>query len=180
MLRLEPLDGRPGDLAGEHPLDGLVARGALERLHRGGREAARRRGGGGPGLLVGLERLLHLGMGTRHRHATLRRRGGRRSLIFAAMSEHDDALERLSSPELHDLAVSHAKRHLDVRFFWSLMKYLPAAEAAAGEPEEANADIQRLSAHVDDVTDAGKGEVADLLRPFYLEYLREHDVAPRA
>jgi hypothetical protein len=95
------------------------------------------------------------------------------------MSEHDDALERLSSPELHDLAVSHAKRHLDVRFFWSLMKYLPAAEAAAGEHEEANADIQRLSAHVDDVTDAGKGEVADLLRPFYLEYLREHDVAPR-
>ena len=91
----------------------------------------------------------------------------------------DDALDALSSPELHDLAVSHAKRHLDVGFFWSLMKYLPAAEAGAGEQEEANADIQRLSAHVDDVTDAGKGEVAELLRPFYLEYLREHDVAPR-
>ena len=91
----------------------------------------------------------------------------------------DDALDALSSPELHDLAVGHAKRHLDVKFFWALMKYLPAAEAAAGEPEEANADIQRMSSHLDDVTDSGRGEVADLLRPFYLEYLREHDVAPR-
>ena len=90
----------------------------------------------------------------------------------------DDGLERLTSPELHDLAVSHAKRHLDVRFFWQLMKYLPAAEAAAGELGEADNDIQRMSAHVDDVTDAGRGEVAEMLRPFYLEYLRKHDVQP--
>ena len=90
----------------------------------------------------------------------------------------DDPLDRLSSQELHDLAVSHAKRHLNVKFFWELMKFLPAAEAAAGEYEEANADIQRMSAHLDDVTDAGQGEVAEQLRPFYLEYLRKHDVAP--
>jgi hypothetical protein len=90
----------------------------------------------------------------------------------------DDSLERLSSEELHDLAVGHAKRHLNVKFFWELMKFLPAAEAAAGEYEEANADIQRMSAHLDDVTDAGEGEVAELLRPFYLEYLRKHDVTP--
>ena len=93
------------------------------------------------------------------------------------MSE-DDPLEPLSSEELHDLAVSHARRHLNVKFFWELMKILPAAEAAAGEYEEANADIQRMSAHIDDVTDSGEGEVAEQLRPFYLEYLRKHDVAP--
>jgi hypothetical protein len=89
----------------------------------------------------------------------------------------DDGLERLSSQELHDRAVSYAKRHLDVRFFWDLMRLLPAAEAAAGDLDEADRDVMRLSAHVDDVTDAGKGEVADLLRPFYIEYLRRHDVA---
>ena len=33
------------------------------------------------------------------------------------MPDADDPLDSLSSPELHDLAVSHAKRHLDVRFF---------------------------------------------------------------
>jgi hypothetical protein len=94
------------------------------------------------------------------------------------MSVQDDPLERLSSEELHDLAVSHAKRHFNVRFFWNLMQILPAAEAAAGELEEADADIQRMSAHIDDLTDSGQGEVADQLRPFYLEYLREHDVSP--
>ena len=90
----------------------------------------------------------------------------------------DDALERLSSEELHDLAVSRAKRHLDVKFLWNLMRVLPAAEAAAGELDEADADIQRMSAHLDDVTDAGKGEVAEMLRPFYLDYLRRHNVTP--
>lgn len=88
----------------------------------------------------------------------------------------DNGLDQLSSKELHDLAVGHARRHLDVRFFWDLLKYLPVAEAAAGEIEEAEADVESMIAHVDDVTDAGEGEVADLLRPFYLEYLQKHGV----
>jgi len=88
----------------------------------------------------------------------------------------DDGLDRLSSAELHDLAVSRAKHHLDARFLWELMRTLPAAEAAAGEFDEAEADVMKLSAHVDDVADAGRGEVGDLMRPFYLEYLRRHGV----
>lgn len=91
------------------------------------------------------------------------------------MSE-TDTLDQLSSEQLHALSVQHAKHHLDARFFWRLMKLLPAAEAAAGEWEEVENDVQRMSAHLDDVTDAGRGEVADNLRPFYLEYLREHGV----
>jgi hypothetical protein len=86
-------------------------------------------------------------------------------------------LEELSSAELHDLAVRRARRHLDVAFFWHLMQVLPAAEAGAGELEDAEADVQRMSAHLDDVTDAGRGEVAENLRPFYIEYLREHGVS---
>ena len=95
------------------------------------------------------------------------------------MTDTADPLEGLSSPQLHDLAVSHARRHLNVRFFWDLMRILPAAEAAAGDLDEANADIQRMSAHVDDITDSGRGEVAEQLRPFYLEYLRKHHVEPK-
>lgn len=90
----------------------------------------------------------------------------------------EDALEQLSAQELHDLAVRHAVRHVDVGFFWRLMQVLPAAEAAAGQLDEAEADVLRLSAHLDDVTDSGRGEVAELLRPFYLEYLSEHRVQP--
>jgi hypothetical protein len=88
----------------------------------------------------------------------------------------DSDLERLSSEELHDLAVSHARRHADVRFFWDLLKVLPAAEASAGKLDEAEADLTSMIAHVDDITDAGKGEVAELLRPFYLDYLKRHGV----
>jgi hypothetical protein len=96
------------------------------------------------------------------------------------MSDADDALDRLTSQELHDLAVRRARRHLDVKFFWRLIERLPAAEAAAGERDEAAADVNTLSAHLDDITNSGRGEVAELLRPFYLDYLREHGVHPPA
>jgi hypothetical protein len=96
------------------------------------------------------------------------------------MSAADDPLDQLSSKELHDLAVRHARRHLDVKFFWRLLEVLPAAEAAAGDVDDAADDIDMASAHLDDITDSGKGEVAELLRPFYLDYLREHKVEPPA
>jgi hypothetical protein len=88
----------------------------------------------------------------------------------------DDALDRLSSQELHDMAVRRAKRHADVRFFWRLMQVLPVAEAGAGRIEEEQADMQSAVAHLDDVTESGRGEVAELLRPFYVDYLRKHGV----
>jgi len=88
----------------------------------------------------------------------------------------EDRLDELTSEQLHDLAVKRARHHLDVAFFWRLMKYLPAAEAGAGELEEADADLDSLTAHVDDVTTSGRGEVGELLRPFYIQYLREHGV----
>lgn len=88
----------------------------------------------------------------------------------------DDGLDRLSSKELHDLAMNYARRHLDLGFYWRLMEVLPVAEAAAGKLDEADADIESTLAHVDDITDAGEGETADHLRPFYVEYLRSHGV----
>ena len=79
--------------------------------------------------------------------------------------------EQLSSRELHDLAVRRARRHLDIRFFWHLMEVLPAAQAAAGDLRGAEADVAQMSAHLNDITDAGRGEVAEVLRPFYIDYL---------
>jgi hypothetical protein len=86
----------------------------------------------------------------------------------AATGEHYD---QLSARELHDLAVRRARRHLDIRFFWELMEVLPAAQAAAGELREAEADVAQMSAHLNDITDAGRGDTAEALRPFYIEYL---------
>jgi hypothetical protein len=83
-------------------------------------------------------------------------------------------LEAMSSKELHDLAVKRAATHLDVRFFWRLLEAIPAAEAAAGETDKAEADVQSLTARLDDLSDSGEGEVADALRPLYIEYLEKH------
>jgi hypothetical protein len=82
-----------------------------------------------------------------------------------------ESYEQLSSRELHDLAVRRARRHVDIRFFWQLMEVLPAAQAAAGDLREAEADVAQMSAHLNDITDAGRGEVAEVLRPFYIDYL---------
>jgi hypothetical protein len=88
----------------------------------------------------------------------------------------DDPLDALTSRDLHDRAVRYALRHLDVPFFFRLMEALPVAEAAIGDVGGAEADALTLRAHIDDVTDSGRGEVAELLRPLYLDYLRAHDV----
>jgi hypothetical protein len=89
----------------------------------------------------------------------------------------DDGLDRLSSPELHDLAMGRAKRHADAKFFRDLMSMLPAAEAGAGELAESRDEVFDAGAHFNDVRDSRRGEVAELLRPFYLEYLRDHRVS---
>ncbi|MCW2946583.1 MAG: hypothetical protein JWR24_3300 [Actinoallomurus sp.] len=81
-------------------------------------------------------------------------------------------LANLSSRELHDRAVERAVRHLDVGFLWRLLKAIPAAEAATGHPDQAEADVSHLSAMLNELVHAGGGEVADALRPLYLEYLR--------
>jgi hypothetical protein len=56
------------------------------------------------------------------------------------------------------------------------MSMLPAAEAGAGQLEESEDEVFALGAHFNDVRDSGRGETAELLRPFYLEYLRKHHV----
>jgi len=82
-------------------------------------------------------------------------------------------LDKMSGEQRHDLAVRRAFKHFDVKFFWGLIEALPIAEAGAGEYDKANADLQSTMAHVDDVTDAGRGETAELLRPLYIDYLAE-------
>jgi hypothetical protein len=84
-----------------------------------------------------------------------------------------EELEVLGSKELHDRAISEAAKHLDVGFFWRLFEALPAAEAAIGEQDEAEQDVMTLRGRLNDLTHSGEGELADALRPLYVEYLLE-------
>ena len=45
-----------------------------------------------------------------------------------------DDLDQLSTHELHDRAVHRAEQHLDVKFLWSLLEMIPAAETVSGAP----------------------------------------------
>ncbi len=89
------------------------------------------------------------------------------------MTDLDD-LDALPSRELHDLAVRRARHHFDVAFLWDLLRALPAGEAIAGHPDHAEADALHLSALIGDTIDADDSDVADALRPLYLDYLKKH------
>lgn len=91
--------------------------------------------------------------------------------------QQEQDLEALSTQELHDRAVRHAERHLDVRFFWKLLQVIPAAQAASGDEGEAEYDIQFSKGLISDALHSGDGRLGEALRPLFIEYLREH---PRA
>ena len=87
-----------------------------------------------------------------------------------------DELDALSSRELHDLAVQRALHHLDVEFLWELLRAIPAAEASEGHANEAGRDVTHLSVLLDDAVGSGEGDVAEALRPLYLDYLVKHGI----
>ena len=85
-----------------------------------------------------------------------------------------DVLDALSSRELHDLAVRRALHHVDVEFLWNLLRAIPAAEASEGHDAEAGRDITKVTALIADAIDSGEGDVAEGLRPLYIDYLAKH------
>jgi hypothetical protein len=85
-----------------------------------------------------------------------------------------DDLSTLSSKELHDRAMELAKERHDVGFLWDLLRAIPAAAAATGEVDRAEFDLFHGLSLLREFTHAGEGEVADALRPFYIDYLTGH------
>lgn len=96
----------------------------------------------------------------------------------AATPESDgDDLDALSTPELRDRAFHKARRHLDIRFFWDLLKHLPAAgslaseDASTGEITGAFAELAELG---HEWTGSDLGDMEPLVRSRFIEYLRTH------
>ena len=85
-----------------------------------------------------------------------------------------EELEQLSTKELHDRAVRRAEKHLDVKFLWTLLQSIPAAEAASGDVGEADYDVQSLKGLISDALHSGDGELGEALRPLFIDYLRKH------
>jgi hypothetical protein len=86
----------------------------------------------------------------------------------------EDDLDSLSTRELHDRAMRRAERHLDVKFFWSLLQMIPAAETISGDEGEGDYDIQSSKGLISDALRSGDGELGEALRPVFVDYLRKH------
>lgn len=97
------------------------------------------------------------------------------AIVCAAMATFEE-LNALSSKELHDRATDRAKKHLDLQFYWDLLKILPAAESAVGNQDQASADIFKIGSLLRDFMEAEEGDDhIEALRPFFIEYLEKHD-----
>ncbi len=86
----------------------------------------------------------------------------------------NEDLDKLSTHELHDRAIHRAEKHLDVGFFWSLLKLIPAAKAASGDEGEAEYDVQFAKGKIYDALHSGDGELGEALRPVFIDYLHKH------
>lgn len=85
-----------------------------------------------------------------------------------------DDLDEISTRELHDRAMRHAERHLDFKFFWSLLQLIPAAETASGDVGEGEYDAESSKGLIYDAVHSGDGALGEALRPVFIEYLRKH------
>jgi hypothetical protein len=83
-------------------------------------------------------------------------------------------LEKLSTRELHDRAVRRAEKHLDVKFFWSLLEMIPEAKAISGDVGEADFDVVSARGLITDALHSGDGKLAEALRPVFIDYLQKH------
>ncbi|SNR87446.1 hypothetical protein [Actinomadura mexicana] len=83
-------------------------------------------------------------------------------------------LDELTSKELYERAMGLARERRDVGFLWDLLRAIPAAAAATGEVDRAEFDLLHGLSLLEEFTHAGEGEMADALRPFYIDYLHRH------
>jgi hypothetical protein len=90
-----------------------------------------------------------------------------------------EELEALPASELHDRATRLAWRRLDFGFLWDLLRTIPEARAAAGDEWRSETDIMRPLALLNDFVDADRGNLAEALRPLYLDYLLKHEAEAR-
>lgn len=88
-----------------------------------------------------------------------------------------DDLDQLPTRELHDRALHRAEHHLDAKFLWELLEAIPVAEMAAGNTREADIDVVSTSNQIKDFLRSGDGELAEALRPLFVDYLRKHPEA---
>jgi hypothetical protein len=89
------------------------------------------------------------------------------------------ALDALSTEELRERAFHVAREHLDVGFFWSVVKHLPDAENAEsldGALNSVGPTIDEAFALFREFEGHDFGDEEPLLRAKFIDYLLKHGV----
>ncbi|MBQ1083937.1 MULTISPECIES: hypothetical protein [unclassified Nocardiopsis] len=88
----------------------------------------------------------------------------------------DDGFEQTSTEDLRERALDLARRRWDVGFLWRLLRLIPAAEAAAGNPEASEASVAQATGLLYEAFSAEHDpKVHEALRPVYIDYLTSED-----
>ena len=89
------------------------------------------------------------------------------------MSETFEQLDQLSSKELRHRAFKLARERHDAKFFWDVMKMIPASETAEGQPELHKAEVEATRLWLLEFFRPGH-HLEDVMRPIFIDYLEQH------
>jgi hypothetical protein len=98
--------------------------------------------------------------------------------MLASMTSPSFAeLDALPTEELRERAFTAARRHHDIRFFWSVFKHLPDSDEASeldGAPNSIGPTIDEAVALFRELEGHGYGDQEPLLRAAFIDYLQKH------
>jgi hypothetical protein len=82
-------------------------------------------------------------------------------------------LDALSTEELRHRAFRLARERHDLKFFWELMRMIPAADEAEGRPDKLATEVEGIRTWLDDFLTPDH-ELLEAMRPVFLDYISNH------
>ena len=89
------------------------------------------------------------------------------------MAETFEELDALPTNELRHRAFHVARERHDLKFFWDVLRMIPAAEEAEGRPDKNATEVEGVRTWLDDYLTPDH-DLLEALRPVFLDYLTNH------
>jgi hypothetical protein len=89
------------------------------------------------------------------------------------VTEDFEDLNQLSSTELRHRAFKLARERHDAKFFWNVMKMIPASESAEGQEDLHVAEVEATRLWLLEFFRPGH-HLEDSMRPIFIDYLEQH------
>jgi hypothetical protein len=82
-------------------------------------------------------------------------------------------LDALPTAELRHRAFRLARERHDLKFFWDLMRMIPAADEAEGRPDKLATEVEGIRTWLDGFL-TPEHELLEAMRPVFIDYLSNH------